>query len=130
MKIPLIPQPIAEPKTREELVEWAQTVLLKVLRTELSQIRQAMGALGLENMNWKLATGIAFPNADTDVSVTHDLDFVPNIALPFFTADLEDVFGANSHTAIYKGTTSWTKSTISLRCTRGNVSLTADILIM
>jgi len=122
-----VPQLIPEPRTKEELVEWIQNLLLKILRTELSQIRQTINNLHLENMNWRLLSAQTFTLADTEYSFTHDLGRIPSTVLPFITTDLGGV-GANLHTTIYKGPTAWTASLVYLKSTRAAVN--ADLLII
>lgn len=127
MRIQPIPQLIPNPRTKEELLEWIQTILLKILKNELSQIRQTFSSLGLENLNWRLLSAQAFTLADTEYAFTHDLGAVPSTVLPFITTDLGGV-GANLHTTIYKGTTAWTASLVYLKSTRAAVN--ADLLVI
>ncbi len=126
-----VPQPIPAPQTQEELIEWAQSVLLKTLRVELTQLRQAINNLALENMDWKLVEDVGFITADSDVTVTHNLGRVPVFAIPFIKEDLGAI-GAGSHTTIYKGTGAWTATTLTLQSTRGLTSpgIQADILVL
>lgn len=127
MRVQPVPQIIPEPRNKEELLEWIQNVLLKILKTELSQVRQTMNNLGVENLNWKLLSAQTFTLADTEYSFTHNLGRVPLTVLPFITTDLGGV-GANLHTTIYKGPTAWTKALVYLKSTRAAVN--ADLLIL